>query len=162
MPHDLAKDDASAGSTWTPLSKLLTSTTMPGAVPGLNVIGKLNPLHPRADGDAVAAGFKKRFPFSPTVMRWPQGSKSDFLSVVPIIDFDFASDQMIPTLSVASDSLVIPPPCPYCSNKRWAFDNDCGNIFCIGDEGRYTCPWCGGSDDYAMTDESFDVQRRMG
>jgi hypothetical protein len=24
----------------------------------------LNPLHPRADGDAVAAGFKKRFPFS--------------------------------------------------------------------------------------------------
>jgi hypothetical protein len=25
---------------------------------------QLNPLHPRADGDAVAAGFKKRFPFS--------------------------------------------------------------------------------------------------
>jgi hypothetical protein len=25
---------------------------------------ELNPLHPRADGDAVAAGFKKRFPFS--------------------------------------------------------------------------------------------------
>jgi hypothetical protein len=24
----------------------------------------LNPLHPRADGEAVAAGFKKRFPFS--------------------------------------------------------------------------------------------------
>jgi protease PrsW len=40
MPHDLAKDDALAGSTWTPLSKLLTSSTMPGAVPGLNVIGK--------------------------------------------------------------------------------------------------------------------------
>jgi protease PrsW len=40
MPHDLAKDDATTGSTWTPLSKLLTSTTMPGVVPGLNVFGK--------------------------------------------------------------------------------------------------------------------------
>jgi uncharacterized protein YegL len=80
----------------------------------------------------------------------------------PIIDFDFASDGKLPALSVSSDSLVIPPACPYCSNKRWAFDLDCNNIFCIGEQGRYTCPWCGGTDDYCMTDESFEVQRRMG
>lgn len=80
----------------------------------------------------------------------------------PIADFDFASDGKLPALSVSSDSLVIAPSCPYCSNSRWAYDADCGNIFCIGEQGRYTCPWCGGTDDYCMTDESFEVQRRMG
>lgn len=80
----------------------------------------------------------------------------------PIADFDFASDGKLPELSVSSDSLVVAPPCPYCLNKMWAFDTNCGNIFCIGEEGRYTCPWCGGIDDYAMTDESFDVARRIG
>jgi uncharacterized protein YegL len=80
----------------------------------------------------------------------------------PIADFDFASDGKLPELSVSSDSLVIPPSCPYCSNKQWAFDSNCGNIFCIGEQGRYTCPWCGEADNYAMTDESFDVKRRMG
>jgi uncharacterized protein YegL len=80
----------------------------------------------------------------------------------PISEFDFASDGKTPILSVASDSLVIPPPCPYCSNKRWAFDVYCGHIFCIGVQGTYTCPWCGKTDDYSISDESFDVQHRMG
>jgi len=80
----------------------------------------------------------------------------------PLSEFDFAADGKIPILSVASDALVIPPACPYCSNKRWAFDADCGNIFCIGEPGTYTCPWCQGTDNYGITDESFEVQHRMG
>ena len=80
----------------------------------------------------------------------------------PIADFDFASDGKLPELRVSSDSLVVAPPCPYCSNEMWTFDTNCGNIFCIGEQGGYTCPWCGGTDDYAMSDESFDVTRRMG
>ena len=80
----------------------------------------------------------------------------------PIVDFDFAADGKFPTLTVSSDALVIPPSCPYCSNKKWAFDSDCGNIFCIGEPGRYTCPWCGETDDYSLTDEAFDVEHRMG
>ena len=80
----------------------------------------------------------------------------------PISDFDFASDGKVPPLSVSSDSLVMAPVCPYCSNKYWAFDEKCGNIFCLSGQGAYSCPWCGEKNSYSLTDESFDVQRRMG
>jgi hypothetical protein len=58
--------------------------------------------------------------------------------------------------------LVVAPSCPYCSNKMWAYDMNCGNIFCFGEQGSHTCPWCGETDDYSTTDESFDVKRRLG
>jgi len=80
----------------------------------------------------------------------------------PIDGFDFSADGSMPSLSVPSDSLVMPPACPYCKNPAWAFDGDCGNIFCIGKPGRHTCPWCGGTDDYGVTEEAFDVSHRMG
>ena len=79
-----------------------------------------------------------------------------------ISEFDFASDGKVPPLNVSSDSLVMAPGCPYCSNKFWAFDETCGNIFCISGQGVYTCPWCDVSSSYSLTDESFDVQRGMG
>jgi hypothetical protein len=80
----------------------------------------------------------------------------------PIADFDFASDRKRPELSVPSDSLVVTPPCPSRLNELWGIDTNCGNIIWIGAQGRYTCPCCGGADDYAMTEESFAVKRRMG
>jgi RsiW-degrading membrane proteinase PrsW (M82 family) len=40
MPHDLAKDDALAGSSWSPLSKVIAGTMLPGSVSGQGVIGK--------------------------------------------------------------------------------------------------------------------------
>jgi len=84
------------------------------------------------------------------------------VSSYPISEFDFASDGKVPALSVSSDSLVMAPACPYCSNKHWAFDESCGNIFCLSGDGNYSCPWCGVTSSYGLTNESFDVQRRMG
>lgn len=80
----------------------------------------------------------------------------------PISEFDFSSDGKVPTLNVSSDSLVLPPSCPYCQNKEWAFDSDCGNTFCVGGSGIYTCPWCGVKDSYGIPDEAFTVQKRQG
>lgn len=39
--------------------------------------------------------------------------------------------------------LIGAPTCPCCGNQLGVVVCDCGNIFCVGEESRNTCPWCG-------------------
>lgn len=80
----------------------------------------------------------------------------------PVADFDWetASGSMNPT--VASDSLVAPPPCPYCAAKYWASCGACARICCIAGDGLLQCPWCGVQATYGEVTEAFQVGRSMG
>lgn len=79
-----------------------------------------------------------------------------------ISEFDFSADGKMPPLRVSTQDLWGPPPCPYCSNNLWAFDDKCGNIFCMANLGTNTCPWCGVTGEYMIPESAFDVQRRLG
>jgi uncharacterized protein YegL len=75
-------------------------------------------------------------------------------------DFDMETGGKGQQLSVGSDLLDSEAPCPYCSNRGWGMCS-CGRVLCMNPRGgRYTCPWCGTTGDYAPT--SFDVGRGAG
>lgn len=35
------------------------------------------------------------------------------------------------------------PGCPYCGDKGFLYDPNCGKISCYHGENPFTCPWCG-------------------
>lgn len=77
-------------------------------------------------------------------------------------DFDWEGSKEAMGLSVSSESLVAPPPCPYCGSKYWAPCGQCQRIFCIGGPGDLACPWCGFMGSYGQAAEAFNVGRGIG
>jgi uncharacterized protein YegL len=55
------------------------------------------------------------------------------------------------------------PSCPCCSSSYSIAVCQCGGIFCIGNpEEEQTCPWCGESAIFGFSDESLNIDRRLG
>ena len=78
-----------------------------------------------------------------------------------VADFDFGKGQAS-ELKIASDRLMGPPPCAYCSNHLWAMCS-CGRIHCAPDCSKgatLTCPWCKTTSQYGHA--KFSVGRGIG
>lgn len=78
-----------------------------------------------------------------------------------VADFDFGKGQAS-ELKIASDQLMGPPPCAYCSNHLWAMCS-CGRIHCAPDCSKgitLTCPWCKTTSQYGHA--KFSVGRGIG
>lgn len=91
------------------------------------------------------------------------GKKSPYrgMASYAVADFDFGK-KVGKGLQVASDRLIDPPPCPYCTNHLWAMCS-CGHIHCAPDCSKgatLTCPWCKKTDHYSPGE--FDVGRGQG
>lgn len=80
----------------------------------------------------------------------------------PIVDFDWEGSQDTHTLSISSGSLIAPPACPHCQSQSWAPCGQCQRVFCVAEEGPYTCPWCGDTRTYTIAKHAFEVGRTMG
>lgn len=66
------------------------------------------------------------------------------------------------SLKVSSDSLLGNPSCPCCGNQIGIATCICGGVHCISGTGEATCPWCGNSGTYGLSDEGFDINRGLG
>lgn len=44
---------------------------------------------------------------------------------------------------INTTELIGSPTCPCCGNQLGVVVCDCGNIFCVGENNRNRCPWCG-------------------
>lgn len=78
-----------------------------------------------------------------------------------VAEFDFGKGQ-VSEHKIASDRLMGPPPCAYCSNQLWAMCS-CGRIHCAPDcstGATLTCPWCKTTSQYAPAE--FSVGRGIG
>lgn len=53
---------------------------------------------------------------------------------------DLSGDSAI---KINSMELIGVPACPCCGNQYGVVVCDCGGVFCVGEESRNQCPWCG-------------------
>lgn len=82
--------------------------------------------------------------------RW-DGNMYQQFEVVAVDEIEIGST---PGATAHSD-LICPSPCPHCANAIWAFC-DCERIFCCaGPHGRFTCPWCGKTNDFSPSSFSL-------
>ncbi len=58
--------------------------------------------------------------------------------------------------------LVGSPICPCCGNQYAMVRCTCGNMFCVGDDLKASCPWCGMNGTMEFTSENFDINRTNG
>lgn len=72
----------------------------------------------------------------------------------PVEHFEISAEDKAKK-KVSTEALDGNPPCPYCGSPLFAFDGDCGNIFCIDKPGKHECPWCHSIDKYEFA--TFDV-----
>ena len=76
--------------------------------------------------------------------RWNKGCYEPTAAEL-IDDIDMSGS---PGMEAKSDQIV-PCPCPRCGNPIWGMCS-CGRYFCCpGESGRFTCPWCETTADYA-------------
>lgn len=66
------------------------------------------------------------------------------------------------SLKVSSDSLIGNPSCPCCGNQIGIATCSCGGVHCISGTGEATCPWCGNTGFYGVSDGDFDINRGLG
>lgn len=66
-------------------------------------------------------------------------------------------------LSVNLSSTVGIPSCPCCGNQNGLVVCECGNVFCVGEQKKSKCPWCGmeGELTYVASNE-LNVDRTIG
>lgn len=65
--------------------------------------------------------------------------------------------------SINSREMIGVPACPCCGNQLGVVICECGNIFCVGEDGRSSCPWCGLEGTLDSTGEAgVDVNRGRG
>lgn len=63
---------------------------------------------------------------------------------------------------ISSDELYGNPSCPSCGNHYALATCQCGGIHCISGDGAATCPWCGNTGYYGMSEGGFDINRTLG
>ncbi|MDE6443169.1 MAG: VWA domain-containing protein [Muribaculaceae bacterium] len=64
---------------------------------------------------------------------------------------------------VNTSNLTGIPACPCCGNQLGVVVCDCGKIFCVGDSGINTCPWCGLEGTLGEAGpEGLDISRGLG
>ena len=108
------------------------------------------------------------------IMRFAQQHKNSGIMRKPMYDgvasykleeFDFpVGTNEAGKMKTSTDQLGQPPPCPYCGNVQWAMCS-CGKVHCCGllspgQSQTLTCPWCGKTDTYELS--QFDVGRGAG
>jgi len=66
--------------------------------------------------------------------------------------------------SINTMSLFGQPNCPCCGNQLgFVVCGECGNIFCVGEDGHCKCPWCGMEGELGAIDEGgMNVNRGRG
>jgi uncharacterized protein YegL len=66
--------------------------------------------------------------------------------------------------SVSSDDLIGQPGCPHCGARFGMAVCGCGGIHCMDGGGEQTCPWCGKTGIYGISEagEGFDIVRGRG
>lgn len=57
--------------------------------------------------------------------------------------FDSMSDKTSTHRNINTQELIGQPTCPCCGNQFAVVVCECGNIFCVGEDSRNKCPWCG-------------------
>jgi uncharacterized protein YegL len=62
--------------------------------------------------------------------------------------------------TMGSESITSVPPCPECGHERLAWCS-CKHLFCIGNDGRYKCPWCNKKVDVKFSG-GFDFTKTQG
>jgi uncharacterized protein YegL len=74
------------------------------------------------------------------------------------------SDESRVSKRISTDKLMGAPSCPCCGSQvSFALCGHCNNIHCIDLSNPIsTCPWCGVSGKYGMSDGDFDVNRTQG
>ena len=63
---------------------------------------------------------------------------------------------------VSTRDLMGQPTCPCCGNQFGLVICECGNIFCVGENRRNKCPWCGLEGELGGVEGSMDINRTRG
>jgi len=82
----------------------------------------------------------------------------------PVDDFEFDDTASGKGPTVRVESLLAPPPCPYCQNPVLAICQ-CGKMHCspiVRTMITLTCPWCGNTGTYGAPAGPLDIGRGRG
>lgn len=129
---------------------------------GIN-LEKVNPtLHTRIDENfAILTGkcqatkglylmkFAKRGPIAEQleeIRNLPQvRSRFKLVGAYPVNEevYNSLSDTTSTYRNISTEQLIGQPTCPCCGNQFGLVVCECGNIFCVGEDGHSACPWCG-------------------
>ena len=63
---------------------------------------------------------------------------------------------------INTSNLVGAPTCPCCGNQLGLVICECGNIFCVGEDARAQCPWCGLEGELSAVGGGIDINRTRG
>lgn len=64
---------------------------------------------------------------------------------------------------IHTSELIGQPTCPCCGNQFGLVICECGNVFCVGEDGHAKCPWCGMEGELTSVGEGgMDVKRTRG
>ena len=62
-----------------------------------------------------------------------------------------------------TSEMIGQPTCPCCGNQFGLVVCECGNVFCVGEDGKAKCPWCGMEGTLSSIGEGgMDVNRTRG
>ena len=65
--------------------------------------------------------------------------------------------------TIHTTELVGQPTCPCCGNQWGLVICECGNVFCVGEDRKAKCPWCGMEGELGVVGEGgMDVNRTRG
>lgn len=72
------------------------------------------------------------------------------------------TDSSVQSRRINVGELIGNPTCPCCGNQYALVVCGCGNVFCVGDDMKASCPWCGTTGTMEFTTENFDLNRTNG
>lgn len=73
------------------------------------------------------------------------------------------SDSASKLPKIHTSELLGQPTCPCCGNQFGMVICECGNVFCVGEDGHSECPWCGLQGELsAVGDGGLDIIRTRG
>lgn len=73
------------------------------------------------------------------------------------------SDREALSKTIHTSELIGQPACPCCGNQFGLVICECGNVFCVGEDGHAKCPWCNMEGQLSSVGESgMDVNRTRG
>lgn len=64
--------------------------------------------------------------------------------------------------NINTSELIGQPACPCCGNQYGFVVCECGNVFCVGEDGKCKCPWCGMEGELISVENGLDVNRTRG
>lgn len=86
------------------------------------------------------------------------------IGAYPIVESEYKSLSDGGNLpKVNTKDLLGQPTCPCCGNQFGLVVCECGNVFCVGTDGKAKCPWCGMEGELGAVGEGgMDVNRTRG